>query len=86
MSHDENATRAVLDFLASQPELVQSLRQEILQSITAEPAAIVMRRLFKVTFARSAQDWEKLQDALKVRRGLDMLAILDAIGTPRRAA
>lgn len=86
MSHDENATRTVLDFLASQPELVQSLRQEILRSITAEPAAVVMRRLFKVTFARSAQDWEKLQDALKVRRGLDMLAILDAIGTPRRVA
>lgn len=86
MMDSETATRTVLDFLASQPELVQSLRQEILQSITAEPAAIVMRRLFKVTFARSAQDWEKLQDALKVRRGLDMLAILDAIGTPRRAA
>lgn len=86
MSHDENATRAVLDFLASQPELVQSLREEIRQNLAAEPAAIVMRRLFKVTFAKTAQDWEKLQDALKVRKGLDMLAILDAIGTPRRAA
>lgn len=86
MMDSETATRTVLDFLASQPELVQSLRQEILRSITAEPAAVVMRRLFKVTFARSAKDWEKLQDALKVRKGLDMLAILDAIGTPRRAA
>lgn len=86
MSHDENATRAVLDFLASQPELVQSLREEIRQNLAAEPAAIVMRRLFQVTFAKTAQDWEKLHEALRVRRGLDMPAILDAIGTPRRAA